>query len=417
MTETTTTSAAERPDIRPYPFARESRCPFNPPQEVIDRAAGRPVERVRIWDGSSPWHVTGNEELRQLATDPRVSVNEHLEGYPHWTPAMAETRAHRPRTIVSLDGDEHTRMRRLATRAFSFKRVNALRPAIQEVVDEQIDVMLAGPKPADLVRLLALPVPSRMITGLLGVPYEDHEFFEEAASGGSDTSNTAEEKTRYNRMLLDYMRIKLEEKLAGPPNADPDRGVIADYAEYLRSGDITIDEASLMCISLLIAGHETSANMIGLGTLAVLEHPDQLATLRDSNDPQVIANAVEELLRYLSIVHRSQRRIAIADIEVGGQTIRAGEGILLDFSGGNWDARAFDEPENLDLTRDSSLHLAFGFGPHGCVGQQLARAELQIVFNTLFKRVPTLALAVPLDEVPFMSDRLAYGVYSLPVTW
>lgn len=418
MTDITTATVVEdRSDIPDYPFSREAKCPFDPPREVVQRAANGPVKRVRIWDGSTPWHVTGNDELRKLAIDPRVSVDEHLEGYPHWNEGMAATVEHRPRTIVTLDGEEHTRMRRLATKAFSFKKVNALRPTIQEVVNEQIDAMLAGPKPADLVKVLALPVPSRMISSLLGVPYEDHEFFEEAANAGADTSSTPEEKSRHVLSLMNYMRKLLEEKIAGPPNEDPERGVLADYAEYVRAGDIGLEEATLMCISLLIAGHETSANMIGLGALAVLENPDQLAILRDSRDPNVIANAVEELLRYLSIIHASQRRIALEDIEIGGEVIRAGEGILLDYSGGNWDSRAFEEPERFDLTRDAGLHMAFGFGPHGCVGQQLARAELQIVFDTLFKRVPDLALAIPVEEVAFMHDRLAYGVYSLPVTW
>lgn len=404
-------------EVGDFPFPRDGRCPFNPPPEILDRAATKPVSRARIWNGSTPWLVTGNKELHDLAIDPRVSVNEHLEGYPHWNEGMAATLEHRPRTIVTLDGAEHSKMRRLATKAFSVKRVNALRPAIQKVVDEQIDVLLAGPKPGDIVKTLALPVPSRMIAGLLGVPYEDHEFFEAAASAGADTNSTPEEKQTHIMSLLSYMRTKLEEKLAGEPNTDSERGVLADYAEYVRAGDIGLDEATLMCISLLIAGHETSANMIGLGTLAALRHPDQLAVLRDSDDPKVIANAVEELLRYLSIIHQGQRRIAVEDIEIGGETIKAGEGILLDYSGGNWDSRTFEEPERMDLSRDAGQHMAFGFGPHGCVGQQLARAELQIVFSTLFKRIPNLELAIDFDDVRFMHDRLAYGVYELPVTW
>jgi cytochrome P450 len=417
MTDTVTPTSGNQTDIPDYPFSRNMKCPFNPPPEVVDRAAHSPVERVRIWNGSAPWHVTGNAELRQLATDSRVSVNEHLEGYPHWDEGMAGSVEHRPRTIVTLDGEEHATMRRLATRSFSFKKVNALRPTIQQVVDEQIDRMLAGPKPVDLVQALALPVPSRMIAGLLGVPYEDHEFFEAAANKGADSTSTPEEKMENVITLITYMSKMLEEKLAGPPDDDPDRGVLADYAEYVRAGDIALDQASLMLIVLLVAGHETSANMIGLGVLAAMQNPDQLAILRDTDDPQVIANAVEELLRYLSIVHRSQRRIATDDIEVGGVTIKAGEGILLDVSGANWDARVFEEPERLDLGRDASQHLAFGYGPHGCVGQQLARAELQIVFGTLFKRIPDLKLAIPFEGAPFTPERLAYGVSSLPVTW
>jgi cytochrome P450 len=157
--------------------------------------------------------------------------------------------------------------------------------------------------------------------------------------------------------------------------------------------------------------------MIGIGILALLENPEQAGLLRDSDDPKFVANAVEELMRYLSIIQTGQRRIAIDDIEIGGETIRAGEGIILDLAPANWDPDAYPEPDRLDLSRDAGQQLGFGYGRHQCVGQQLARAEMQIVFPTLLKRIPTMQLAIPIDEVPFKHDRLAYGVYELPVTW
>ncbi|MDT5146594.1 MAG: hypothetical protein QOC58_1239, partial [Mycobacterium sp.] len=169
---------------------------------------------------------------------------------------------------------------------------------------------------------------------------------------------------------------------------------------------------------LLVAGHETTANMIGLGVLALLEHPDQAAVLRDAEDPKIVANAVEELLRYLSIIQNGQRRIALEDIHIAGEAISAGEGIIIDLAPANWDPDAFTEPDRLYLHRSGAeRNVAFGYGRHQCVGQQLARAELQIVYRTLLRRMPTLALAVPVDDIPFKHDRLAYGVYELPVTW
>ena len=177
-------------------------------------------------------------------------------------------------------------------------------------------------------------------------------------------------------------------------------------------------EAAQLGTGLLIAGHETTANMIGLGVVALLEHPDQLAVIRDADDPGVVANAVEELLRYLSIIQNGQRRVAAEDIEIAGETIRAGEGIIIDLAPANWDAKVFEEPDRLYLHRArANQNVAFGYGRHQCVGQQLARAELQIVFTTLFRRVPTLRLAIAIEDVPFKHDRLAYGVYALPVTW
>ena len=172
-----------------------------------------------------------------------------------------------------------------------------------------------------------------------------------------------------------------------------------------------------MATGLLIAGHETTANMIGLGVLALLEHPDQLAIIRDTDDPKVVATAVEELMRYLSIIQNGQRRIAIEDIEISGETIRAGEGIIIDLAPANWDPKAFPHPDKLDLHRSDAAQLGFGYGRHQCVGQQLARAELQIVFPALFRRIPTLRLAKPIEEISFKHDRLAYGVYELPVVW
>jgi cytochrome P450 len=172
-----------------------------------------------------------------------------------------------------------------------------------------------------------------------------------------------------------------------------------------------------MGLLLLIAGHETTANMIALGTYALLSCPDQLAAVRGSDDPELIRRTVEELLRYLSIVHSGRRRVAVEDIEVAGQVIRAGEGIVLPNEIANRDAEMFPDPEGLDVHRDARGHLAFGFGVHQCLGQPLARVELQVVYGTLYRRVPSLALAADPAQIPFKHDGVVYGVYELPVTW
>jgi cytochrome P450 len=193
--------------------------------------------------------------------------------------------------------------------------------------------------------------------------------------------------------------------------------LVSDLAERVNAEELSVREATQLALGVLIAGHETTANMISLSVAALLEHPDQRALLCETDDPKVIATAVEELMRYLSIIQTGQRRIAVEDIEVGGETIRAGEGIILDVAPANWDARQFPDPDRLDLRREDGAHVGFGYGRHQCVGQQLARMELQIVLPTLLRRIPTLRLAVPLEELPFKHDTLAYGVYELPVTW
>lgn len=399
-------------DIPEYPMDRAAECPFAPPPRVLDMGAQRPLSRVRIWDGSTPWLVTGYAELKELMSDPRVSVDDRKPGFPHWNEGMLSTVHKRPRSVFTSDGEEHTRFRRMLTKPFTLKRVDALRPAVQRITDEHIDAILAGPRPADLVTALALPVPSLVISEMLGVPYEDHEFFQAHATIGVDRYATAEQAAEGRTGLAKYL-IKLIESKIDEPAED----VVSELGERVRAGEISMKEAAQLGTGLLIAGHETSANMIALGTLALLRNPEQLAVVRDTDDKKILANAVEELLRYLSIIQNGQRRVAVEDIEIAGETIRAGEGIIVDLAPANWDAKAFPEPEKLDVHRPARMHVGFGFGPHQCVGQQLARAELQIVYSTLLRRIPTLRLAIPFEDVEFKHDRLAFGVYSLPVAW
>ena len=400
-------------DIPEYPMTRDARCPFAPPPQTLELAANKPVSRVRIWNGSTPWLVTGYKEARALFSDSRASVDDRRPGFPHWNEVFAATVHERPRSVFTSDAEEHTRFRRMLSKPFTYKRVEGLRPAIQTITDDCIDAMLSGPQPADIVAALALPIPSLVISRLLGVPYEDAGFFQEQADIKLARFASAEENAKRSLELANYMAALVEAKMA-----EPAEDAVSDLAERVNAGEITVKEAAQLASGLLVAGHETTANMIGLGVLALLEDPDQLAVIRDTADPGIIANAVEELLRYLSIIQTGQRRIALEDIAIAGEVIRAAEGIIIDLAPANWDAATFDEPDRLDLHRaGAEQNMAFGYGRHQCVGQQLARAELQIVLPTLFRRIPTLRMAIPIDEVPFKHDRLAYGVYELPVTW
>ncbi len=413
LTSTGASGAEAAPEVPEYPMAREARSPFAPPPDVMALAAAKPLSRVRIWDGSTPWLVTGYEQVRELFSDSRVSVDDRLPGFPHWNAGMLATVHKRPRSVFTSDGEEHTRFRRMLSKPFTFKRVEGLRPAIQRITDEHIDAMLAGPQPADLVTALALPVPSLVISQLLGVPYEDAEMFQHHANVGLARYATGEDTAKGAMSLNKYLAQLVEAKME-----NPGEDAVSDLAERVKAGELSVKEAAQLGTGLLIAGHETTSNMVGLGVLALLENPGQLAVIRDAEDPKVIASAVEELLRYLSIIQNGQRRVALEDINIAGETIRAGEGIIIDLAPANWDPNAFPEPDRLYLHRaGADRNVAFGYGRHQCVGQQLARAELQIVYRTLFRRVPTLRLAIPFGEVPFKHDRLAYGVYELPVKW
>ena len=418
MSDTLTSSTTEAaPGIPEYPMARQAGCPFAPPPDVMALAEIKPLSRVRIWDGSTPWLITGYEQCRELFSDSRVSVDDRVPGFPHWNAGMLATVHKRPRSVFTSDGEEHTRFRRMLSKPFTFKRVEGLRPAIQQITDEHIDTMLTGPQPADIVTALALPVPSLVISQLLGVPYEDAEMFQHHANIGLARYATGDDTVKGAMSLHKYLCQLVEAKMENPA-LDSEQDAVSDLAERVKAGELSVKEAAQLGTGLLIAGHETTANMIGLGVLALLVNPDQAAVIREAEDPKILASAVEELLRYLSIIQNGQRRVAVEDIHIAGEVIRAGEGIIIDLAPANWDSDAFPEPDRLYLHRSGAdRNVAFGYGRHQCVGQQLARAELQIVYQTLFRRVPTLALAVPIEDVPFKDDRLAYGVYELPVTW
>ncbi|MBH0779638.1 cytochrome P450 [Nocardia bovistercoris] len=412
MADNTVIAPDETLDIPDFPLRRAAEEPFAPPPLVRARNAERELFRVRIWDGSTPWLITGYDAIRALFGDPRVSVDDRIDGYPHWNEAMRSTVHKRPRSVFTSDGDEHNRYRRMLTKSFTFKRVEALRASVQRVTDEHIDAILAGPQPADLVPALSLPIPSLVISEMLGVPYADAEFFQEQANKGMSRYATAEDAAAGAGALAKYLANLIRERVE-----DPREDLVSDLAERVGAGDISVREAAQLATGVLIAGHETTANQISLSVAALSQRPDQLELLRDATDPKVIAGAVEELLRFLSIIQTGQRRVAVEDIEIGGETIRAGDGVILDVAPANWDARRYPEPDRLDLERQDAPHVGFGFGRHQCVGAQLARMELQIVLPTLFRRIPTLRLVQPVDDLPFKHDALAYGLYELLVTW
>jgi cytochrome P450 len=393
--------------IPSFPAARAQGCPFDPPPAIQALQEQAPLARVRLWDDSTPWLVTRYDDQRTLLADPRISADVTRPGYPSPTPIRNASIS-----FILMDDPEHARLRRMVTAPFTIKRVEAMRPAVQKIVDDLIDDLLAGPKPVDLVQAFALPVPSLVICDLLGVPYAEHDFFQENSNVLINRDNGPQEKGAAAGRLHGYLDELIGEKLAKPGD-----DLLSGLTRRIHDGELTRSEAAQMGVLMLIAGHETTANMIALGTLALLEHPDQLALLRDSDDPALVASAVEELLRYLNITHNGRRRVALEDIQIGGEVIRAGEGIILANDIANRDPETFADPDRLDLRRNPRNHVAFGFGVHQCLGQPLARVELQVVYSTLYRRIPTLRLAAGLDEIPFKHDGSVYGVYELPVTW
>ncbi|WP_330324065.1 cytochrome P450 [Streptomyces pseudovenezuelae] len=397
-------------ETEPVAFPQDRTCPYHPPTGYDPLRADRPLSRITLFDGRPAWLVTGHGTARALLADPRLSTDRTRDGFPAPTARFAAVRNRRT-ALLGVDDPEHRVQRRMMVPSFTLRRATELRPRIQEIVDERIDAMIAQGPPAELVSAFALPVPSTVICALLGVPYADHDFFE-GQSRRLLRGPTADDVMDARDQLEQYVDELIHHKQKQP---EPGDGVLDELVHrQLRDGELNREELIALAIILLVAGHETTANMISLGTFTLLQHPDRLAELR--TDPALIPNAVEELMRMLSIAD-GLLRMALEDIEVAGTTIRAGEGVVFATSVVNRDEDVYAAPDTLDWHRPARHHLAFGFGIHQCLGQNLARAELEIALHTLFARLPTLRLAAPAEKIPFKPGDTIQGMLELPVTW
>ncbi|MEU8913884.1 cytochrome P450 [Streptomyces nigrescens] len=390
------------------PYFQDRTCPYHPPAEYQPLREAGPLTHVTFYDGRKVWAVTGHTEARALLSDQRLSADRQNPAFP--IPVERFKAIRQVRTpLIGVDDPEHNTQRRMLIPSFSVKRIAALRPEIQRIVDGLLDRMLEQGPPAELVSAFALPVPSMVICSLLGVPYADHEFFEEE-SRRILRGRTADE--------AEDARLKLEEYftgLIGAKEKNPGDGLLDELIEErLRPGSLTHDELVRLAMILLVAGHETTANMISLGTFTLLEHPEQLDRLKAEEG--LMPAAIEELMRFLSIAD-GVLRVAKEDIEVGGQIIRADDGVLFPTSLINRDDTVYPSPDELDLDRSARHHVAFGFGIHQCLGQNLARAEMEIALRSLFTRIPELRLAVPAAEIPFKPGDTLQGMIELPLAW
>ncbi|MGC7095752.1 cytochrome P450 [Amycolatopsis lurida] len=389
----------------------ERRCPYAPPAEYDRIRAENPVSQVELPTGKRAWVLTRHEDVRAMLTDPRFSSDRANPQFPSLVDNTRMREVFKP-SLISMDPPEHGPARRAVVGEFTVRRMEALRPRIQEIVDQAIDDLLAAEEPADLVTHLSLPVPSLVICELLGVPYADHEFFQQHSGRLLSRETTPEERRHAVDQLTGYLDKLIVEKEAAPTDDLLGRQIVKH-----REENNNVDHEALVSLAflLLIAGHETTANMISLGVVALLEHPEQLKLLRD--DPGVTLSAVEELLRYFTIAELATTRLATEDVEIGGVLIKAGEGVIGLSNAANHDPAAYERPDELDIARGARNHVAFGFGAHQCLGQNLARMELQIVFDTLFRRVPSLRIARPIDELDYKRNSTVYGLHSLPVAW
>ncbi|MER6570626.1 cytochrome P450 [Streptomyces sp. NPDC001093] len=400
--------------LAPLPAEPPPGCPFSPPREYTKLRIEHPVSRVSLPDGSWAWLLTRYADIRGALSDPRFSSDVNAPGFPR----SGMVTAGEGSSLIRTDPPEHSRRRRMLTHSFTVKSVSALRARIQQITDHLCDEMEEqkrkdGPDGSvDLVRFLALPLPSLVISLLLGVPYEDRDLFQSITATVLSRVNTEDERATARKELRAYLG-----HLVASKEADPGDDILSELVhERMREGQLTREEVTGTATLLLIAGHETTANMIGLGALTLIRNPHAADELR--KDPSLMPGAVEELLRFHSITRSGPRRAAIADVEVGGQLIKAGEGIVCAVASANRDPDHFPDGDTFDIRRrNAQHHIAFGYGVHQCLGQSLARVELEISLNTLLARFPELRLAVEFADVPFRSDMLVYGCHALPVTW
>ncbi|MEU9116151.1 cytochrome P450 [Streptomyces sp. NPDC048483] len=379
---------------------REPGVPF-PPPHYADYRDRQGLVLSHLPDGKRVWLVTRHEDVRAVLTHAKISSNPEHEGFPNVGETVGVPKQDQiPGWFVGMDSPEHDRFRKALIPEFTVRRVRAMRPAIERTVDKRLDEMLAAGNTADLVADFALPIPSLVISSLLGVPAADREFFESRTRVlVSLRSATEEQRKSAGKDLLRYVMrlIAIKEKWPGDDLV----------SRLLANGAIGPQELSGVLMLLLIAGHETTANNIALGVVTLLTHPQWVGDDR----------AVEETLRFHSVADLVSLRVAVEDVEIAGQLIKAGEGIVPLVAAANHDESVFECPHTFDPSRSARHHVAFGYGVHQCLGQNLVRVEMEVAYRKLFERIPNLQLDVPVDGLGIKYDGVLYGLHELPVRW
>jgi cytochrome P450 len=393
--------------VTTLPTARQPGCPFDPPAELIDARRHGPISRYPFPDGHQGWLITGYELARSVLADPRFSSRRELMlHHPTIDFTGIEVPPAPPGEFLLMDEPQHGRYRKPLVGRFTVRRMRQLTERVEQITADHLDAMEKAGPPTDLVTAFARPIPAIVICELLGVPYRDRDSFQEQVESFMSGEAGDEDLMAAYTATQDYLA-----ELVAAKRAHPTDDVLSD----LTDSDLTDEELRGMSLLLLAAGLDTTANMLALGTFALLRNPAQLAALRA--DAALADRAVEELLRYLSVA-KTFMRTTLEDVELGGLTIEAGTAVIVSYSTANRDPERFADPDVLDLRRQDGGHLAFGHGIHQCLGQQLARVEMRVAFPALVTRFPTLRLAVPAGEVVLRPETAdIFGVKSLPVTW
>lgn len=383
------------------------RDPINIAPTLRELQDDRPITRVRTQAGDEAWLVTRYADVKALIADDRLG---HSHPDPQSAPRFSDSvLLGGPMGDHDAEREMDRRMRGLLAPAFSPRRMRAMEERVDGLVDLLLGRMAGLTPPVDLHRQLSLPLPVMVICELLGVPYQDHERFEEWSLGAAGLTDLTATASAFGQ-IVGYVAEVVERK-----RAEPGDDLISDLLAATDEWGLTDGDIAGLVALILFAGHESTVVRIDLGTVLFLTNPDQRDAL--TLDRSLVVSAAEEVVRMAAPGDNGMPRYAQADVEIGGVTIRAGEAVLLAATAANRDGRAFPDPDRFDIARAPNPHLGFGHGARFCVGATLARMELRAVFGALFDRFPTLALAVPYEQLRLRDDLLTGGLAELPVTW
>jgi cytochrome P450 len=383
---------------------------YQDPQEFFARLReSRRVAPVRMPAYGRVWVITRYVDVRAALTDSRL-LNK-VQGWPGVGPSLLDEAAG-VHALLNIDPPDHTRLRRLVQKAFTPRRAGQLRPRTKEIAAGLLDELVAPGDVADLVSAYARPLPITVISELLGIPVRDRGWIWATVT---DYGKGGEELQRVPRKLAAYFTELIAAKRSEPGGDLLSELVLAhdNAGEDGAEAALTTTELLSAAYHLVMAGFDTTVNLIASGALALLTHPDELARLRQ--DPSLLPAAVEELVRFTNPVNHVTLRFATEDLPIGDVVIPAGEGVLIATSSADWDPAQFPDPDRLDISRDTSGHVAFGHGIHYCLGAPLARMEAEVALGALFARFPRIGLAVPPSQLRWRPVSLMNGLESLPV--
>lgn len=374
------------------------------------------MSKAKLFDGSDIWLITKLKDVQEALQDNRFSKVRTHPGFPELVPGAKAAVEGREPTYVDMDPPQHTKFRSMFEPGFTHERVDSIRPSIKDKAKELIEQMKlqrskSGQDSIDLHENFSLPFAFKVIYELLGIPFKDYHFLSNNVAVRASGSSTARDAAAAQQELTQYMENLVMEK-----EKNPGKDLISEVIKtQLKEGKITREQLVAHAFLHLVAGNATVASMINLGVITLLQHPDQLQAAK--SDPSLWPSAVAEICRLHTASAYALRRVALQDVHLGGQTIRAGEGIIALNQSANRDEEFFPNPDKFDIRRKPNPHVAYGYGTHRCIGEYLSNVQLEIALSGLFDQLPQLRLAVPESETQYSPPDKDVGVAALPITW